>query len=179
MNYLNKRCVAAAALAAVAVGVAGTANAQIRDAGAKLRGEYGTSSRSASRSLYHARDYASDYRAYARDVRQSKRPVNPEVAKEHAEGIGHNIKLFQKHLVDMRKHAAGDKETLASLDVIDKHVKEAAKHQVAMAELCAKPEVDVEGSAKCCDDAFDALDKAIAEHDKLMKKLAAKMPTTK
>ena len=178
MNYVNRKWVAAALLAAAAVVWAGVGHAQIRDAGSKVRGEYGMSQQSTSRSLYHARDYANDYRSYVQDARQSKRPVSPQVAKEHAEEMGHNITLTQKHLADMRKHAANDKETLASLDLIDKYVQEAAKQQATMLEMC-KGEVDANGSMTCCEDAAKSLDKAIAEHDKLMKKLAAKQPPRK
>ena len=169
MRYLKAAWLAAAVLSVIGVGVV---HAQIRDAAAKVRGEYGESYTPASRSLYHARDYAYDYRSYVQQTRLKKGEVDPEVAKEHAEELGRNIAMLQKHLVRMRKHAAGDKETLASLDVIDKHIKEAAKAQVALAELAAKPPVDAEASEKYSDEASKALDLAIAEHDKLMKKLA-------
>jgi hypothetical protein len=172
MRHLKNAWVAAAVMAAIGAGVV---HAQIRDAGSKIRDDYMPGGyTSASRSLYHARDYANDYRSYVQQVSQSKQPVDPEVAKEHADGLAHNIAKLQTHLVSMRKHAAGDKETLASLDAIDKHVQDAAKQQAAMSEMCAKPEVDAKGSMKCCDDASKSLDQAIAEHDKLMKKLAAK-----
>ncbi len=180
MNHSQTIRAAAAVFAVVAImGVCELRAQPFRDAGSKIRGEYGASHQSASRTLYHARDYANDYRTYVQDARQSRRPVNAEVAKEHAEGLGHNIALFQKHLGEMRKHAASDKETLASLDLIDKYVKDAARFQAEMSEMCTKPEVNAAGSMKCCEDAGKSLDKAIAEHDKLMKKLAAKKPATK
>ncbi|MBI2827209.1 MAG: hypothetical protein HYX69_21265 [Planctomycetia bacterium] len=166
------------AIVGVAV-VAAVARAQIRDAGAKLRGDYGGMNRSASRSLYHARDYAYDYNAYARDAIESKRPVTPEMARHHSEGLGQNIQQAQKHFTQVRKQAGTDKETLASLDLIDKHLKDAAKSHADMHEMCMKDEVDAQGSMKCCTDATQALEKAIAEHDKLMKRLAAKKPAGK
>ena len=132
---------------------AGVVHAQIRDAGAKVRGEYGETYTPASRSLLHARDYANDFHSYVQQTRLNKGEVDPEVAKEHADELGRNIAMLQKHLVRMRKHAAGDKETLASLDVIDKHVKEAAKAQAALAAIVAKPPVDAEASEKYSDEA--------------------------
>ncbi len=178
MNRFYRSWIGVAVFGVSVAGIVGAANAQIRDAGAKIRGEYGMSMQSTSRSLSHARDYAYDYRTYAQDAHENKRPINPAVAKATAEQLGHNIKLTEKHLADMRKHAAGDKETLASLDSIEKHLKDASKHQADMLEMC-KAEVDAQGSMKCCGDAAASLDKAIAEHDKLMKKLAAKKPATK
>jgi hypothetical protein len=169
MRYLKSIWFAAAVLTVIGVGVV---HAQVRDAAAKVRGEYGETYTPASRSLLHARDYADDFHSYVQQTQQNKELVDPEVAKEHAEELGRNIAMLQKHLVRMRKHAAGDKETLASLDVIDKHVKEAAKAQAALAAIVAKPPVDAEAAEKYSDEASKSLNLAIAEHDKLMKKLA-------
>jgi hypothetical protein len=162
-------------MAGAIIATAQIASAQIRDAGSKIRGDYmpGDTVRSSYRSIQHARDYAYDYRAYVQEQRQNKQPISAAVAKEHAEGIGHNIALTQKHLAEMRKHAAGDKETLAAIDSIDTHLKNASKHQAEMLEGC-KGEVAADGTMKCCGDVAEDLDKAVAEHDKLMKKLAAK-----
>ena len=56
-----------------------TANAQaIRDAGSKIRGSSGYSHRGGYRSLWHARDYAGDYRSYSSDSRRENRRVAPE-----------------------------------------------------------------------------------------------------
>ncbi len=169
MRYSKSAWVAACVMTAIGASVV---HAQIRDAAAKVRGEYGENYTPASRSLLHARDYANDYHSYVQQTRLDKGEVDPEVAKEHADELGRNIAMLQRHLVRMRKHAAGDKETLASLDVIDKHVKDAAKAQVALAALAANPPVDAEASEKYSDEASKSLDLAIAEHDKLMKRLA-------
>ena len=76
----------------------------------------------------------------------------------------------------MRKHAtaSNDKETLTSLDSIDKHLAAAAKSHDEMKETCLKDNVDAAATMDCCKMIDDHLAKAIAEHDKLMKKLAAK-----
>ncbi len=154
---------------------ASTANAQaIRDAGSKIRGSSGYSHRGGYRSLWHARDYAGDYRSYTADARRENRPVTKEEAQETAEGLGHNIKKAQKHFADARKHAGTDKETIASLDKIDALLAAALKSHAEMAEMCKHEEIDAAGTMKCCTDAEAALEKAIAEHEKLLNRLAAK-----
>ena len=175
-----KKTLIAAAIIAATVGAA-TAKAQVREANSKILDDYLPGGYTpASRSLYHARDYGYEYRAYVRQVSQNNQSVDAEIAKEHAHGLAHNIALLEKHLVSMRKHSAGDKETLASLDTIEKHVKDASKAQAKLAEIAAKPTVDIPTSTKYNEDATKALDDAINEHDALMKKLAAKKkPATK
>jgi len=170
--------IAAAVMAAMGAGVA---HAQVRAANSKILDDYLPGGYTpASRSLYHARDYGYEYRAYVRQVSQNNQSIDAEIAKEHAQGLGHNIALLEKHLASMRKSAAGDKETLASLDTIEKHVKEASKAQAKLAEIAGKPTVDIPASTKYNEDATKALDEAINEHDALMKKMAAKKkPTTK
>ena len=70
--------------------------------------------------------------------------------------------------------ASNDKETLTSLDSIDKHLAAAAKSHDEMKETCLKDNVDAAATMDCCKMIDDHLAKAIAEHDKLMKKVAAK-----
>ena len=76
----------------------------------------------------------------------------------------------------MRKQAdaAKDKETLTALDSIDKHLAAAAKSHADMKETCLKDNVDAAATMECCQTIDADLAKAIAEHDKLMKKLAPK-----
>lgn len=153
----------------VSLAMASSALAQ-RDAGSKVRGEYNFYGGSAGRSMRGAREYTHDYRQYVQAAPAQK--VSPEVAKEAADSIGHYIAKAQKHMAWMRKQAAGDKESLASLDVIDKNLADAAKHHKEMHEICMKENVDAEGSMKCCQKIDDSLKTAIDEHDKLMKRLA-------
>ena len=89
-----------------------------RDAGAKMRGEFGVFGNSASRSMQNARAYYQDYRQYVQSAPAQK--INPEVAKHVSDAIGDYIEKSQKHMAWMRKQAAGDKETLVSIDLIDK-----------------------------------------------------------
>jgi hypothetical protein len=154
--------------------LASTAQAQIRDAGSKIRGSSGGSYRGGYRSTWHARDYARDYRSHATEARRENRPVTPEEAQEHAEGLGVNINKAQKHFAQARKHAGTDKETLAALERIDALLVAALKSHAEMAEMCKHEEIDAEGTMKCCTDAEAALEKAIAEQEKLLKRLAAK-----
>jgi hypothetical protein len=143
------------------------------DASSKMRGDYGNSS--ASRSMSSARGYTQDYRQYA-----TRAPnVDPEVARDAADSIGSYITKAQKHFAWMRVQAdkAGDKVTLTSLDEIDKNLADAAKAHHEMHDTCMKDTVDKSGSMKCCQQVDDSLAKAIAEHDKLMKKLGLAVPT--
>jgi len=140
------------------------------DATSKMRGEYNFRGSSASRSMRNAREYSHAYREYAQTPQLEK--VNPEVAKETSNSIGEYIPKAQKHMAWMRKQAAGDKETLVSLDLIDASLKDAAKSHKAMHDLCEKEDVDADGSMKCCEQIDESLATAIAEHDKLMKRLA-------
>jgi hypothetical protein len=169
---LKKAWAVAAVITALGASVA---NAQIRAANSKILDDYLPGGYTpASRSLYHARDYGYEYRAYVTQVSTNNQTVDAEIAKEHAQGLGHNIALLEKHLASMRKHAAGDKETLASLDTIEKHVKAASASQAKLAGVVAKSPVDIPASTKFNEEAVKELDEAITEHDALMKKVAAK-----
>jgi hypothetical protein len=154
-----------------------TALAQ-RDAGSKIRGEYSFYGGAAGRSLRGAREYAQSYREYVRTAPQQQ--VNAAVAKETADAVGDYIAKAEKHFAWMRKQAqtSGDKETLTSLDAIDKNLADAKKHHAGLCEYCEKESVDAKGSMQCCQEIDAALAAAISEHDKLMKRLAAK-PATK
>lgn len=168
MSYVTRPLFALALLALIMS--ASTAHAQ-RDAGSKIRGEYNFYGNSGGRAMQSARDYSQEYRSYAK----AAKPVNPEVAREAADSIGEYIKKAQKHFTYMRKQAdmAKDKETLTALDSIDKHLAAAAKSHAEMHETCLKDNVDAAASMECCKMIDDDLAKAIAEHDKLMKRHAA------
>lgn len=147
------------------------------DATTKMRGEYKYRGGSASRSMRNAREYSHAYREYARTPEVAK--VEPEVAKETADAIEQYIAKSQKHMAWMRKHADGDKATLASLDLIDKNLEAAAKSHKELQAMCDKAEIDGKGSADCCDTIDESLSAAIEEHDKLMKRLGLNKPASK
>ena len=141
-----------------------------RDAGSKISGEYNFYAGGASSAMRSANEYSSNYRNYA----QTAQTVNTEVAREAADSIGQYITKAQAHMASMRKHAetAKDKETLASLTSIDKNLAAAAKSHAELREICLRDNVDAAESADRCNVIDAHLAKAIAEHDKLMKRLA-------
>lgn len=169
MSHMTKPLIALALLALVIP--ANTASAQ-RDAGSKIRGEYNFNGNSGGSAMRSARDYSTYYREYAQTAPKEK--VNPEVAREAADSIGQYITKAQKHMVWMRKQAVNDKdkETLTSLDVIDQNLADASKSHAEMHETCLKENVDGTATMNCCKVIDASLAKAIAEHDKLMKRLA-------
>ena len=159
-------------LALIALAVpANLAHAQ-RDAGAKIRGEYNFYGNSAGSSMRSARDYSNYYRQYAQSAPAQQ--VNPDVAREAADTIGTYITKAQRHFAWMRTQAqaSNDKETLTALDAIDKNLAAAAKSHHEMHDTCLKANVEAAGSMKCCQEIDESLAAAIAEHDKLMKRLA-------
>ena len=174
-----KRLLVLTVVSALAIIAGGHTVFAQRDAGSKLRGEYNFYGSSAGRSMRGARDYSRDYRQYARTAPAQK--VNPEVAIEAADSIGQYITKAQKHMAWMRKQAQAndDKMALASLDVIDKNLADAAKQHADMHETCLKANIDAAGSMECCKVIDDSLSKAIDEHDKLMKRLAGTKPAAK
>jgi hypothetical protein len=144
------------------------------DGSAKARGDYGQST--VSRALSGARDSINEFRTYAK----SASTIDPEVAKETSDAIGDYITKAQKHMVWMRKQAetGKDTETLASLDLIDKNLAEAANAHGVMHDLCKKNNVDAASSLLCCEQIDASLAKAIDEHDKLMQRLGLPTATT-
>ena len=141
--------------------------AQARDAGAKMRGEFGGTNRSAARSMRHAYDYSRDYRVYSEDVRK----VDPQTALMHSEGIGRNLNQAKKDFAQIRKAPELDKQTLSDLAQIEKHLKAATATHAKLHEACMKAEVDAGVSMECCDDINAELSKAIELHEKVMKRL--------
>ena len=163
------------AVASTALAIAGTIHAQsYLDASSKMRGDYGGSS--ANRAMSSARGYSQDYRQYASRVQK----VDPEVAQDASDAIGSYITKAKKHFAWMRANAtkANDKETLTSLDEIDKNLAAAEKGHKDMHEMCTKENVDSAGSMKCCQQIDDSLANAISDHDKLMKKLGMANPAS-
>lgn len=178
MRYINKSATLVAVLAIATLLGMPSAFAQ-RDAGSKIRGEYNFYGGSASRSMRGARETSQAYRQYVRTAPEQK--VNQELAKEAADAIGTYITKAQAHMAWMRKQAetSNDKQTLTSLTSIDKNLAAAAKSHKDMHEMCTQANVDAAGSMKCCQEVDDSLAAAIAEHDKLMKRLAGDKPAAK
>jgi len=143
---------------------------------AKARGDYSNNSfqaQSAGRSLRHARDYSQGYRSYARQVPN----VMPQYARQEADGVGQNIVAAQKQFAEVRKETT-DKDMLASLALIDQQLVAAKKAHEQMHEMCKMETIDGMSTMKCCEDIDAALEKAIAEHEKMMKRMGSETATT-
>lgn len=165
MKHLVTRFV----LGTLLVAFAATMSFAQSGADAKARGRYDFYGKSSSRSMRSARDYSRDYRQHVQA--SPKAAVDAAIAKDAADSVGMCIDKAKKDVEAMRVEAAGDKETLASLDLVAEKLAEAAKHHKKMHELCCKENVDGEGSMACCKDIDKALEAAGAEHEKLMKRL--------
>lgn len=128
------------------------------------------SNQRASRSMRHARDYSRDLYHYSRDAAK----IEPEVAKSESEQLGKNIEAAQRDLNDARKKAGGDKETLAALEAIQKHLANAAATHKTLHAECCKDSVDGNVCTECCNEITKELEKAMAEHAALMRRLDLK-----
>lgn len=144
---------------------------------AKARGDYSNKfwGSAGGRSIRHARDYSSGYRAYARN----SATIAPPLAQHESAGVGHNIAAAQKQFTEMKKTATAP-DAVKSIDAIQKHLTAAAAAHSKMHEMCHKDTVDAAAATKCCDDVDGELQKASDEHEKLMKHLeSAEAPTAK
>lgn len=160
----------ALAAAVLTVGIS-EATAQ-KDAGFKIRGEFGTptyqSTRSAGQYLQSANTGCQDLYQYV----QTAPKVAPPVAKPASEDIAKNVGAAQKELGTVRKEATGDKAVLAKLDAIEKHLAAAMEHHKKMhGECCKEDNVDAETTAECCSDMLTEIEKAQAEHRALLRLL--------
>ena len=149
--------------------------------GAKASGQfnfYGSSSRSA---LSSAREYSGNLRRYSENgggiaggqtvpAGGGMAAVSPIVAKEAVDSIDHAVAKSEKYLATVRRQAeaAGDKETVATVDQIGTHLAEVKKCCRDLAECCEMDMIDGKRSATCCKELEAALGKAIAAHDKLV-----------
>jgi len=156
---------------AVFLGLGGAvlANLQVRDAGSKVRGD--AYSRSSTRTMRHSRDVSRDFRTYAQRSRRNNQPVSPAIAKAHVEELAQNVKLTQKYLAEEKKEFAGDPKALASLEAVEKQIGVEAKHQAALADLVKGDKIDPEACVKSCEEAEEAIEKAVNEHDTMLEKL--------
>ncbi len=127
----------------------------------------------ASRSLQHAQTYSCDLYNYSRGATL----VVPEVAKTESENIGRNLEAAKREFATVRAALGGNKEALVALDGIGKHLNKAAETQKSLHEECCKDSPDSGVCAGCCSDITKELDKAVAEHDALMRTLQGQVKT--
>lgn len=163
-------------------------------ADAKARGRFDFHSRGARSAMRGARESTGSFREYVRStqplpgqviggegvVRESPGVVvvSPQIAQAAADEIGDYITKSEKHLAWMRRQAEAqkDKETLASLDSIDRNLAAARRNHATLCSCCMEDNVDAKAAMACCQTIDDSLGKAISEHDALMKRLGEKQP---
>jgi hypothetical protein len=124
------------------------------------------------RSMRHARDYSRDLYSYCREVKK----VQPEVVTAESEKIGSNIVASQKELSAVRKAAAGDQATLATLEAIEKQLAKAAEIHKTLHAECGKDQIDSGVCGHCCSEITKELEKAMADHAALMRKIELHEP---
>jgi hypothetical protein len=155
---------------AAALLLTSSASAQ-HDATWKGLGMKGPSHQGFSRRIQHAADYSRDLHTYVHP------PGKPPAAavKTVVDELGRNLEAAKKHLAEMKKDYADDKTTLAAVDKLGQRLDKAfALHKEAHA--CCVENFDEAKALKCCGDLTKELDQIIADHNHLMKSLAAKKP---
>lgn len=172
-------------------------------ADAKARGQFNFYGHSAGRALRGARESTGSFREYVRStqliapqivrnqpgvhdeiaIREQLGEIicSPQIAQVATDEIGDSILKSEKHLAWMRRQAETqkDKDTLASLDSIDRNLAEAKQYHATLCSRCMSDNVDANAAMACCQTIDDALGKAISEHDALMKRLAEKQSNAK
>jgi len=177
----------AAVLLAVVALCDATAFAQ-PSADAKARGQFNFHGRGARSAMRGARESTGSFGEYVRGTQPGspqivrEQPgeiiVSPRIAQAATDEIGDYIMKSEKHLAWMRRQAEArkDKETLASLDSIDRNLTAAKQTHATLCSCCMEDNVDAKAAMACCQSIDDALGKAISEHDALMKRLGEKQP---
>ena len=163
-----------------AIGIPDRAMAQgnvFRDAGAKIRGDAYWPARATARHIDSARSYAQDFHTY---VAKTPSP-EPSVVKDVHLELNRYLAESAKHIASMKKDFAGDKETLAAIDSIEKGLAKSVEQHKAMIECCEDEKFDKIATMTCCSDFVKELDKVHAEHQDLMRKLSRQpaAPATK
>lgn len=128
------------------------------------------SSRASSRRITTARDYARDFQGY---LAANPKP-DPAVVKEATTEIGRNLDQSKKHLAQMKKDFAADKDAVAAIEGIERQLVAAFDNHKLLCECCEKQAFDAIATMQCCNDLATQLDKILAEHDALMQKIAGK-----
>jgi len=174
MNATFRILSATAALSLVGnVGLPDSANAQgsaFRTAGEKITGEAYWPGRATSRYLQSAQSYAQDFQAH---VARAGRP-EPTVVKEVSKTLTSYLDEANKHLVAMKRDFAGDKETVAAVEGIEKDLAKAVEQNKAMITCCQDEKFDKAMAMTCCTDLAKQIGKIHADHVALMQKLSSK-----
>jgi len=171
------RILSAAAIVVAIVGMPNGANAQnpFRSAGEKISGQAYWPGRATGRYIESAQNYAQEYQTY---IARAPRP-EPAVVQEVSRTLGAYLDEANKHLVSMKKDFAGDTETVAAVESIEKDLAKAVEHNKAMITCCQEEKFDKAMAMTCCTDLSKQLGKIHENHVALMKKLATKHPASK
>jgi hypothetical protein len=144
-----------------------------KDATSKSRGEHSVpfwSSKASSRRITHARDYARDFHGY---IVANPKP-DPAVLKEVTKEIGANLEEAKRHLGQLKKDFANDKDAVMGIEALEKQLAAAFDQHKMLGACCEKATFDAIETMECCSDLASQLDKILSDHDALMRKLAAK-----
>jgi len=162
--------VVAALLAMIGLPQLAVAQNPFRTAGEKISGEAYWPGRATGQYIQSAQSYAQEYQAY---LARTPRP-EPAVVQEVSKTLSGYLDEAHKHLVAMKKDFAGDKETVAAIESIEKDLAKAVDHNKEMVKCCENEKFDKAMAMTCCTDLSKALGKIHADHVALMKKLAQK-----
>lgn len=143
-----------------------------KPAGWKIEGDYSPfwSNQAAARRLRHAADYSRGLSAYAKATKK----VAPDAAKSEADELGHNLEAAKKEFARIRE-AADDKEIRALLDSIDQHLTKASEQYKKLHVEC-HGDCHAGAIMACCSTITEELEKAMAEHKKLIQTFAPQKP---
>lgn len=171
------RITVAVVVACLIASTAGNAALAQKDATSKARGEHSVpfwSSKATSRRITHARDYARDFHGY---IVANPKP-EPAVVKEATAEIGRNLEEAKKHLAQMKKDFAGDKEAVAGIEALEKQLAAAFEQHKILGACCEKATFDAIETMECCSDLATRLEKLLVSHDELMRRLARPTAST-
>lgn len=147
----------------------------------------------ASRRISHAQDYSRGLQRYSQYMVQPNQPagqpqpagqtanvvVQPshEMTTTYVREIGNNIAGAQERLLEVQAEAKRNEDqlTLDSLKSISQQLSSAAAEQKKCMEECKSGNMDMNAIMERCQAMTSALDKAKAEHEKLMLRLHPEM----
>ena len=84
--------------------------------------------------------------------------------KEIKTELGRYLDESQKHLATMKKDFAGDKETVAAVESLEKQLTTAIEHNKMMITCCENEKFDKVATMSCCTDLVKELDKVYKDH---------------
>lgn len=173
MNTTFRQLLSAAFIVALTgAGMLQTANAQnaFHTAGEKISGGAYWPAHATARHLQSAQSYAQDFQAHVARVGKPEAAVAAEVHKT----LTGYLDEANKHLASMKKDFAGDKETVAAVEKMEKDLAAAVAQNQSMLECCKEEKFDKAMAMTCCTDLAKQLGKVHEDHIALMKKLSQK-----